>query len=499
MEIQAQEQKPVVFARLTKVDEEKRLVHGRAVEETLDRSGEIFDYETSKSHFTEWSKEASEASDGKSVGNLRAMHGKVAAGKLVNIEFDDVQKAIDISAHVVDDQEWKKVMEGVYTGFSIGGSYVKKWNDSEMKKTDGKPATRYTAQPSEISLVDRPCVPTAKFFDVQKADGSTVQVEFMAKGEEGEEKSPPSGDGPLEGSSPTAAKSDGEEPADGGSEYVVEGSDAEVAKLAGIMSANSLDMSKVLAYVEAGVALKKSDDEAYILIKMESGGELQKGMFAVRRLADICNELCYLAQDSANEENIENDKTSVLPDKLKALVASAGEALMEMTREEVQEMLSRLEPTSVGYTQVMALADKTGGMEKLEKREPVAALQKLHDLLKNSHSCACTPEAIEPATDLTKMMGEVEKMVEARLASALDSLQKANTAMQEKIEKLEAQPAPPRAVLKAVSKAADGVEVSNTVPNQVQPVMLGGQVDESATLIKQLHRQGGKPLEKFDG
>ncbi len=167
-----------VFAQLTKVDEEKRLVYGRAVDESPDRSGEVFDYVTSKPYFEQWSAETKEATDGKSHGNLRAMHGKVAAGRLVDMQFNDRDRAIDVVAHVVDNNEWEKVLTGCYTGFSIGGSYVKKWDDAATKSDDGSPFKRYTAAPNELSLVDRPCIPTAKFLNIQKADGTYEQVEF---------------------------------------------------------------------------------------------------------------------------------------------------------------------------------------------------------------------------------------------------------------------------------------------------------------------------------
>jgi hypothetical protein len=42
--------------------------------------------------------------------------------------------------------------------------------------------TRYTAVPSEISIVDRPCVAAAKFFDIHKRDGSTVRRQFASSG-----------------------------------------------------------------------------------------------------------------------------------------------------------------------------------------------------------------------------------------------------------------------------------------------------------------------------
>lgn len=151
-----------LFVPLLKVDAQKRMIYGTAIAEVPDRVSEIFDYTTSKPNFEKWSDDISKSTDGRSVGNLRSMHGKVAAGKLTEIAYDDGRKAIDIAAKVVDDDEWNKVMEGVYSGLSIGGRYGKRWKDGEL--------TRYTAVPSEISLVDLPCVPGATF-TIVKGEG----------------------------------------------------------------------------------------------------------------------------------------------------------------------------------------------------------------------------------------------------------------------------------------------------------------------------------------
>lgn len=161
-----------IFARMTKVDEAARTVEGIAVQEITDRANEKFDYDRSKPHFVKWSDSVSKASDGKSVGNLRAMHGKTVAGKLTEMVCDDSEKCIKVKAHVVDDNEWKKVMEGCYTGFSIGGKYEDKWPDPAEKGI-----TRYEANPSELSLVDVPCGVTSTF-SVVKADGVTEERHF---------------------------------------------------------------------------------------------------------------------------------------------------------------------------------------------------------------------------------------------------------------------------------------------------------------------------------
>jgi hypothetical protein len=165
-----------LFLPLAKVDLDRRLVTGVATAETPDRSGEIFDYASSKPNFEKWSAEAAAASGGKSLGAVRVMHTAVAAGKLTDIAFDDDAKRITVCAKIVDDDEWRKVQEGVYTGFSQGGRYVKRWADPDTG------LTRYTAEPHEISLVDLPCVPDATF-DVVKG-GVIKKRAFASRAED---------------------------------------------------------------------------------------------------------------------------------------------------------------------------------------------------------------------------------------------------------------------------------------------------------------------------
>lgn len=162
----------VAFIPITKVDEEKREVWGVLSEEKPDLAGEIMDYGWSKANFQKWSDETLAASQGKSAGNLRAMHQPIAAGKLISLQLNDAQKSIFIGAKVVDDNEWRKVQEGVYTGFSVGGAYGKRAMSNNLM--------RYEAKPSEASLVDKPCLPSA-LYSVIKADGSTELRKFAAE------------------------------------------------------------------------------------------------------------------------------------------------------------------------------------------------------------------------------------------------------------------------------------------------------------------------------
>lgn len=158
-----------VFFKFVRKDEQRREVHGVIADETPDKSNETFDYETSKPHFQQWANEAVErtvaAGQPISYGNVRAQHSNVAAGKLTDVAFDDKGKKISVIAKVVDDDAWRKVQEGVYTGFSIGGKYLKKWGDGSN--------VRYTAKPMEVSLVDSPCNPSATFTAIKSAPSET--------------------------------------------------------------------------------------------------------------------------------------------------------------------------------------------------------------------------------------------------------------------------------------------------------------------------------------
>lgn len=173
------------FVPLTKVvelDDGSCLVYTRGVQEEVDRSNEIFDYESSVPLLKQWSDEAFKRSQGKSYGNVRAMHGKQAAGKLNEpMAYSPDERAIDLVVKVVDPTDAKKCREGVYTGMSIGGHYAKRWQDPKNPR-----ATRYTADPIEFSLVDMPNVRSATF-DLVKLGG---EVELKKFSEDADSETP---------------------------------------------------------------------------------------------------------------------------------------------------------------------------------------------------------------------------------------------------------------------------------------------------------------------
>jgi len=158
------------FIPFAKVDAQKREVWGIVTAELPDKDDEVCDYEGSKPYYQAVIDEMSKATGGQNLFPLREMHGLSAAGKCVGVEFRDPEREIFMGFKVVDDDAWQKVDENVYTGFSHGGSVVGKMTPDPT--FDG--CLRYVANPSEVSLVDNPCLAAAHFAYVNK----TGQVEL---------------------------------------------------------------------------------------------------------------------------------------------------------------------------------------------------------------------------------------------------------------------------------------------------------------------------------
>ena len=456
-----------LHARLTKVDEAKRLVFGRIAEERVDKAGEVMDYAKSVPHFRAWSEAVAKDSGGKSLGNVRAMHGKVAAGKLTGIDFNDTEKAIDVCAKVVDDAEWGKVLEGVYTGFSIGGSY----GDRQVEKAeDGASVTRYTAIPSEVSLVDRPCMSGAVIFDVVKADGTLVKVE--ASGADEAEKKDDEADESADDEKAEKAddgddgdedKKDDAEPAekaDGDGDLEVKGSAEDVMALGKAMNAAGLCVADLLTM------LAKRDE------KPAEPVSLQKALYSCASFVGAIDSLVSLRHSAEYEALMEGDPADrAIADRLGACIAMCGSVLQDMLAHELAE---------------------AAGEGPLEMAERLGELTKGHD-------APLADLAAAAGFDLTKReeapADPVLAKAEALAVERTAPLQKALDDAMKRIEKLEAQPAPTTIRLRAMEKAADVADPTAAAGAEPEPVRDAfGKVDEVATLIKSVQARGGRRI-----
>ena len=136
------------YIPFSKKNEEEKMVYGYASTEVVDSQGEVVEKKAISDALPEYMKYA----------NIREMHQPSAVGKTKQASMDET--GLFIKVKVVDDTAWEKVKEGVYNGFSIGGSVVLK-DGNRIKALDLK----------EISLVDRPANPKALFTAV-KFDGT---------------------------------------------------------------------------------------------------------------------------------------------------------------------------------------------------------------------------------------------------------------------------------------------------------------------------------------
>lgn len=148
------------FIPIEKIDEEKRLVFGKATKATLDNQDEIVEYEATREAAPEFMK----------WGNLREMHKPdSAAGRVVDLKLNDEDQEVNVVAKVVDNDAWNKVKEQVYKGFSIGGRALKRVK--EFVPEAGKAISKVKKYVwTELSLVDRPAHPECVFTLVKRDD-----------------------------------------------------------------------------------------------------------------------------------------------------------------------------------------------------------------------------------------------------------------------------------------------------------------------------------------
>lgn len=453
--------KLAMFVPLAKADAAQRLVFGY-FDETPDRSREIFDYASSKPNFEAWSESFAKATDGLSVGNIRAQHGRIAAGKLEKIAFDDENRRVEFCAKIVDDNEWAKVEAGVYTGFSPGGRYAKRWGDPQ------KPGyTRYTAEVSELSIVDVPCNPAATFTMV-KADGIEESVEFvldkayepgneatkeraevMAKSAGGSWKDhvqQARADLISENAADALAKMAGEpeateEPA---APALLDSLNAALAKADNVLVVDASDLAlavtPVRVYASAlGNDLLKADfdlpvappsPEAVALIGADLGKsiaaveqirtlvapKLEKGLYDLDDVVCSLRSFAWITQSVTDEASWEGDN-SPLPQMAVDILKALKAFLVALVEEEVSEMLARLKAGAdldlvIEPDEEMALAAQivdlvkadAARMEKAGARNSktdAARIQAIHDKAGElGASCASDTTAMSKAAQL---------------------------------------------------------------------------------------------------
>jgi hypothetical protein len=163
-----------------KVDVERRVVSGFATLDNVDRQGDVVDTSASLTAFKNFR------------GNLREMHQPSAVGKVVSFKedkyFDPQTKkfysGVYVSAYVSKGAQdaWEKVLDGTYSGFSIGGN-IKKFDDIYNEGTEKAVRMIKEYELHELSLVDNPANQFANIFSIEKVNGETTIDGYLSKTE----------------------------------------------------------------------------------------------------------------------------------------------------------------------------------------------------------------------------------------------------------------------------------------------------------------------------
>ncbi len=253
------------------------------------------------------------------------MHQAVAAGKIIAMNFNDDDRRIDIGTKIVDDAAWAKCLEGVYSGFSAGGRYVRKWSDPEQPKL-----RRFEAAPHEASLVDYPAVPTALFAMVKI--GGTVEIRGFKKVAARSDTTPTEGKekyGDVTFADPKNKKYPLDTKAHVRAALSYWGMPKNRAKY------SAEDQKTIGARIHAAAKEQGIDVRDKALL----AGDFSKGLWEVARLANVAQDLAWLQQSVAMERDMEGDDSAV-PAHLKEHVEGLLACLQEMTAEEVDELLA---------------------------------------------------------------------------------------------------------------------------------------------------------------
>lgn len=291
------------FTKVQKQADGTLYVEGVASSEAVDAAGEIVKASAMQAALPDYLK----------FPALREMHQLIAAGKTLAADVSEDGKTY-IAAKVVDPVACKKVEEGVYAGFSIGGSVP------PGGRSKDNPKIIEVLKLSEISLVDRPANPEAVI--------SLVKIEDAAP--PAEEKK-------------AAVQTSGQVPAEEAKKA------APAAKQATTESATTKAGASPAAQSSAPAT--------------SPGQPVAKGMYAVGWAAELCGSLCALASETQFEADYEGDGSEI-PGRLKTLCSEFAEILKDLVAEEVEEL--------VAAKVEKATLDKPGVLKKSEKLATVA-------------------------------------------------------------------------------------------------------------------------------
>ena len=536
------------FSKVEENDDGTIIVEGIASTEAVDVDGEVVKADAMRDAMDGYMK----------FGNIREMHQPKAAGTALDCFVDDDGNT-RLRGHIVDSEAVKKVKSNVYKGFSIGGRATSRDPDDKKIITG--------IRLYEISLVDRPANPEA-VLEMWKADlnqeGATDMLtdyenEYVTKRDFSDKKRKalakdkkalPDGSFPIENKEDleNAIKAIGRAKDEAKAKAHIiarakalkatdllpadwEGSTKKDEKAAG----SDVDVAK--AETEAKDEQEEPDEKpeadkhdegldehgkpkkpGKTKDKTKADGaepgadDVQKGLYECSQFAQLLQSLFWLQQCAEREAATEEDNSGI-PARVKEAVANLGAILVDMTKEEVAELVG-VEGDVSGDTVALAamgvslkkIEDATtrdvvtkyiADLEKKGARHSAADQARINSIHQTCIELGSTyeedevtandaPDEKAAISNLTKLAGE--------MSDQLKKMADQNSELAKRVKELEAMPTPAKGATVIVSKADDAVlqpENEKLVKAAQELAAIKDPAQRGVFIMKTIHARGG--------
>ena len=323
----------------SKVDQERRTVSGFATLDNVDKQNDIVTTDASMKAFSKFR------------GNIREMHQPSAVGKMVSFKeekyFDPETKkfysGVYVSAYISKGAQntWEKVIDGTYTGFSIGGR-MNKWDDGYDEKADVQIRVIKDYDLVELSLVDNPANQFASILSVEKGDNA----EMILKGE-----------------------------------------------------AVDVEVENVFWDADSGLVMLSSDEE----MSSPTSGEPMKNIGFVEKSDSDKKDFIKFLVDSAKgiDPSKITKEVSPMTDETTELVEKADEAVLEETVEKSDEVAPEADAAAESEAAEETKADETADVEKADDAEAEVEVEKA-ETTEEAESVEKADEVVEEAAEVSK-------------------------------------------------------------------------------------------------
>ena len=418
----------------SKVDTERRIVSGFATLDNLDKQADIVTTDASIKAFKSFR------------GNIREMHQPSAVGKMVSFKedkyFDPEAKkfysGVFVSAYISKGAQdaWEKVLDGTYTGFSIGGK-MNKWDDGYDEKMDTQIRIIKDYDLVELSLVDNPANQFANIVSIEKnTDGTST----------------------LTGSA---------------TDVVIENIfwDSESGLV--LVSESEFELSPRTGNPMQNIGfVEKNDNEKNDLIKFLVDSAKGINTSKINKEASPMNETTEIVEETLEKSDSAVEETQVAPeadaevakaDKEKSEYASEG---MKEEEDEDDEKMKSKKSESTEEAEVLKSDDAISEVVTEIKNTLTSAFSDLSATVKSLH---------EQVVELSKSLNSVQ----TEMGSVKNEVQNAKGAFDEFGKRVDAVEQDT-----AFRKSGDLGEIVQYQPEQVEKSLWGGRFLKTADLFK---------------